>query len=404
MTAGALVLAACGNATATNPAPTRTPTATASTAPTPTIGPAPAPAAIPAAGPATSIAFADPRHGWALVGCGSASAGTTPVATSVACQLVATTDGGRTWHALAKGLPSGATLQFLGDHTGFAAVAGGGCVQGACPGVVLATTDGGATWTTRYAGPLQLTSVDYTAPTTAWGIASGQLRESLDGGATWVAARAPATCSLSFVRFRTAQDGVAGGHSAQGPCTIATADGGTSWRPVITGSADPALQPALAAFAKTFDQVLQQAWHGGAQCAATDERLLPGGAGWLYLNCDPFNPGALAVLRTADGGGSWQLAWGVQACLMGCHGNGQGQEPLFYLDGSTLWRVAPSGEARSTDGGRTWSSGGQLCPQGGGCPVSVAFVSAARGWAVAQNGVYATTDGGGTWTQAWPGQ
>ncbi len=404
-----MLLAACGTSSAPG-APTAT--ATASTGPAPATAPVTASAVAtptatasafrPASGPAVSIAFADTHHGWALTDCGTAAAGKSPLANGVACRLAATADGGRTWTAAATGLPAGATLQFLDDRTGFASVGGGDCVQGACPGMILATTNGGATWNARYSGALALGSVDYTSPATAWGVASGALYQSTDGGATWASAQAPGGCSLDFVRFSTAENGIAGGHGSQGPCTIATRDGGASWRAVITGGADPSLRPALAAFAGTFDQVLQGAWQGGAQCAATDERLVFGGTGWLYVTCDPFNPGALAVLHTADGGATWQLAWGIQACLMGCHGDGGGQEPLFYLDGTTVWRVAPSGEARSTDGGRTWRSGGQLCRQGSGCPVSVAFVSAEDGWAVTQGGLYGTTDGGATWTQQWP--
>jgi photosystem II stability/assembly factor-like uncharacterized protein len=416
--AGALLLAGCGgagtpagaatgtatpppataSATATSTATSSTPPATASATTTATASAATS--LFLASGPASGVVFADAQHGWALVDCGSTAAGKSPLPGD-ACRLLATSDGGSTWAPVAAGLPAGANLQFVDDRTGFASVQGGGCVQGTCPGAVLGTTDAGATWKPVYSGPLQLTSVDYSTPSTGWAIVAGKLQQSTDGGAAWTAVSTP-TCQLRFVRFSSAQDGVAGGGGPSGPCTITTSDGGSSWQSTLTGTADPALKPALAAFSASFDPQLQRNWQGGAQCSVADARLLGSGSGWLYLNCDPFDPGALMVARTTDGGANWQFAWGIDACLMGCHSDGLGQEPLYFLDGSTAWRAAQSGEARTTDGGQTWASGGQLCQPGGGCPVSVAFVTATRGWAVTRDGLFASTDGGRTWTKQWP--
>ena len=414
---GALLLAACGSTPASTPtapavtataatgtwtAPataTATQTATAAT-PTPSATATATPgsgATYAFGGPAPGVVFPDAQHGWALVDCGSAAAGKSPIPGD-ACRLVATSDGGQTWTSVATGLPAGANLQFLDDHTGFATIQGGGCVQGTCPGFVFSTTDGGKTWTKAYIGALQLTSMDYAAASAAWAVVNGALESSADGGASWRAVSAPA-CKLDFVRFVSANNGLAGGGSAQGPCLITTSDGGATWQAAPTAAA---LAPALSAFKANLDGTLASQWQNGAQCSAADERLAGDGTDWLYLNCDPFSPGALLVARRAPGAATWQLAWGINACLMGCHSDGGGEEPLFYINGTTAWRAAPTGEARTTDGGQTWQTGASICPQGSACPASLAFVTANHGWAVTREGLFTTTDGGQTWSKQWP--
>lgn len=409
--AGLLLLSACGpkpaghqggGAATTVPAPTPTPRGTATTTPTAVVLP-------PAAGPGRGVVFADASHGWSLVGCGAAGSGASPVPGS-ACRLLATRDGGKTWVERAKGLPASARLQFLSPQVGFATVNGGNCIQGKCPGVILATADGGKTWSKRYTGPLNLSSIDFASAKSGWAMVAGALYHSTDGGAHWsatVPAAAPTfpACKLRFVRFATSRAGIAGGGSSRGPCVIVTADGGATWRATVLGADSQSLSAAMAAYAKAmkFSGELQTMWKGGRQCVAERAQVAPGGAGWLEIICDPFNPGALAVMHTSDGGHGWHYAWGVAACLMGCHSVNGGKQPLFFLNGTTAWRVAPHGAQRTTDGGDTWTAGQDLC-QDPGCQVNLAFVSAADGWATTVSGqaLYATRDGGRTWTKAWP--
>jgi len=341
----------------------------------------------PAAGPGHGLAFLDASRGWALVDCGN---GTSTVPGTPACRLVTTADGGKTWTQAATGLPASARLQFFNAQDGFATVDGGTCAHGLCPAYVLGTTDGGRTWTTRYSGPVELASIDFSSPTAGWSIVDGGLDQSTDGGLHWhesvAAAQAIGTaCTMDFVRFSTSEAGMAGGGSSGGPCLATTSDGGATWKladgkPIRTGLQALNLQGVTAA------------------CAAADAS-----PGWLHVTCDPASPGAMAVLRTGDGGATWTYAWGVAACLMGCRSDNAGMQPLFFLDASTVWRLAPRGAQRTTDEAATWTGGQPLCADPG-CQVNLAFVTADRGWAVVADGqsLDTTADGGRTWTRQWP--
>jgi photosystem II stability/assembly factor-like uncharacterized protein len=376
-----LAIAACGAKAPTPPAP-------------------PATSLSPAAGPNPGIAFLDASHGWALADCGAVDS---VVPNTTGCRLIATTDGGKTWTAAATGLPSTARLQFFSATAGFATVSGGMCAHGLCPGYVLATTDGGRTWTARYAGPVEVASIDFSSPAAGWSVVDGGVDQSTDGGVHWhesvAAAQGIGTkCKIAFVRFSSSLGGIAGGTGGSGPCLATTDDGGATWK--LAGTKP--LQTALAQYAAAF-RLDATRWSGGQACAAEDGRMDADRTGWLAVGCDPFHPGALAVLRTSDGGTTWNYVWGVQACPMGCHSDNAGMQPLFFLNGAAVWRVAPHGVERTTDAGTHWSAGQPLCSDPG-CQVSLAFVSADLGWASTAYGqaVYMTRNGGQSWTRQWP--
>jgi len=126
----------------------------------------------------TSVDFISDLRGWAA-GAGS---------------LLATSDGGKHWTALPEACPLIRTVHFVSSAAGFAVAGGSGIVQygGAAPevaGVVLATGDGGHSWH-RLAAPANAQSVCFNNPRSGWLGADGRLYRTADGGHRWTLAAA----------------------------------------------------------------------------------------------------------------------------------------------------------------------------------------------------------------------
>jgi hypothetical protein len=123
----------------------------------------------------TSADFISAQDGWAV---GTAS-------------LLATTDGGAHWTALPEPCPVIRSVHFTSPADGVA-VAGGQNVGGADPetpvlgGVVLATSDGGRTWH-RLATPANAQTACFSDPRHGWLGANGLLYRTADGGRDWTA-------------------------------------------------------------------------------------------------------------------------------------------------------------------------------------------------------------------------
>jgi photosystem II stability/assembly factor-like uncharacterized protein len=121
----------------------------------------------------TSVDFISAKDGWA--------AGPT--------SLLATTDGGAHWTALPEPCQVIRSVHFISPATGFA-VAGGQSPSGQGPalpvtgGTVLATGDGGRTWHT-VAAPANAQSVCFSDPQHGWLGANGLLYRTADGGKNW---------------------------------------------------------------------------------------------------------------------------------------------------------------------------------------------------------------------------
>jgi hypothetical protein len=126
----------------------------------------------------TSVDFVSDRRGWAV---GASS-------------LLATSDGGRHWTALPEACPLIRAVHFVSGSVGFAVASGTGISLsgGAAPefaGVVLATSDGGRSWH-RLAAPAEAQSVCFNDPRSGWLGAGGRLYRTIDGGHSWTLATA----------------------------------------------------------------------------------------------------------------------------------------------------------------------------------------------------------------------
>jgi hypothetical protein len=127
----------------------------------------------------TSVDFVSDQRGWAV---GTRS-------------LLATSDGGRHWTALPERCPLIRAVHFVSPAVGFAVAGGVGIVLygGAAPetaGVVLATGDGGHSWH-RLAAPADAQSVCFNDPGHGWLGAGGRLYRTADGGRTWTRVAGP---------------------------------------------------------------------------------------------------------------------------------------------------------------------------------------------------------------------
>jgi len=120
-----------------------------------------------------AVDFVSSRTGWAVG----------------ADTLLTTADGGAHWTSLPEPCPVIRSVHFISSLTGFA-VAGGTNVSGIgtqapmLGGLVLATTDGGRSWHLLPA-PADAQTVCFSDPRHGWLGAGGRLYESTDGGAHW---------------------------------------------------------------------------------------------------------------------------------------------------------------------------------------------------------------------------
>ena len=283
------------------------------------------PAAQPHVGRLDAIAFSDRSHGWAA-GEGA---------------IIATDDGGATWTEQYRGGADISALQFS-DHLHGWAVA---------TGSLLRTTDGGASWS-QAAEPAgrALTQVEFTDADHGWGIAypsgpgdasgptAGTLVRSGDGGDSWAVVKPRVANSVC----------VSGGNliAGSGSRVLSSADGGVSWTTLLDAASPQSgwLSATVRcsgpgsiwvlfegdsgagsqAYVAYFSGDAGRAWQpvvsspvtvalGTGMHRVVTLDSLPGPfdavstATAVFLGqCPACAPQRVTVLRTANGGGSWQ--------------------------------------------------------------------------------------------------
>ena len=230
--------------------------------------------------PGSALTFTSSEYGWRLGGLDgdphldlSLAAGPGGATTYAwpGESILATSDGGRTWTRLLDG-----TAEDTNGLWGFDLLSAS---IGWAVGVTSlhGTTDGGHTW--RPLGEpagTHLVTVDFTSPTTGWGLTTdGSLVSSTDGGATWSATtlREPASaiCFAGDTGYAVSQYGD----------VYATRDHGHGWQVVRSGAGDDST-PAWGDVACTGDQasvavqyLLGQGHHGKGETytvASTSDR------------------------------------------------------------------------------------------------------------------------------------
>lgn len=170
-------------------------------------------------GGVTTFQFLDANRGWAL---GRTATGSANGA------LWQTTDGGVNWQATTLPSTEFNALAFADANTGL--LVGNG-------GRVSRSTDGGKTWTAVASGVVQaFYGVRFTSATEAWIVgSSGTLLHSTDAGASWTAAPGVQTFThFRDIRFAGTKNGWVVGDAGT---ILATRDGGLTWSAQASGTA-----------------------------------------------------------------------------------------------------------------------------------------------------------------------
>jgi len=357
------------------------------------------------------IVFTDASHGWA-VGYRETDHGAHdyPI-------VVATSDGGVSWHA--QHLPAGegelSSVSFADAEQGWVVGHGLGDNGGS---IVLATTDGGATWSPQSAGTDEwLSSVTFVDRGHGWLTGGGKVLATTDGGSDWTA-NAPGIGAVA-VSFSDDLNGVCVG-SLGG---IATSDdGGAVWQ--VRGSVSPA-----AGFPMLADITFADGSHGWAVGSDAILATTDGGATWESQTSgadlkrvsfiDPTHGWAVGadgpadrrpvILHTSDGGLSWQL----QHAGKDGSGGFRGYTSVAFIDGQHGWvtgssatfpvRTAHPTVGRTTDGGVNWKV--LQLRRIHNVASAVSFVDARHGWIVCApydddhsgSKILRTMDGGLSW-------
>jgi photosystem II stability/assembly factor-like uncharacterized protein len=322
------------------------------------------------------------------------------------------------------------------------------------------------------AGPFRLTQIQdatFVDAAHGWllgaGCASGiqecrlMLEQTADGGQNWMVSPAPDLPAYPVdgygswhLRFGTAQDGW-----LYGPQLYATHDGGQSWTLARASSISSLVSAGQSVWA------LEGACPNG--CALSLVRSADAGRSWSRVNVPELDHAGFAVparvddmhgwilawgsqnraeptlLRTSDGGASWQSLAGPCSPSLGPSGDISGSSPsdvwvvcggvpgagqqlkqmAHSADGGVHWIVidlssngyvadlavtSPSRAwlafgrgplSMTVDGGRTW----RISIENNESGVSfVRFVDPLHGWAATPQQLYRTTDGGMHWLSA----
>jgi len=221
-----------------------------------------------------------------------------------------------------------------------------------------------------------LTQVDMVDERFGWGIQSGNVVSTSDGGRTWET-RAVAQMMQTAVKGMVVRDefseivGLSRSDAVaiRGESVGRTSDGGSSWSQ--TRMEDIVIRTA--------------AFSDGSNGWLAAEKRTAGGVGWRSV-----------LFATSDGGVSWN-----EVKLP----NATGVVWDVFADTGRLWVVGDV-FASSRDRGKTWERS-NACPDVYGTPAKIGFSDGAHGWLRTNQGANfcVTSDGGSSWqTRAYPAE
>ncbi len=335
---------------------------------------------------------------------------------------------------LSDGTPLGiSTMQFADARHGWL----GGL------GVILATSDGGASWHTQFVGSGNVTDFSMLSPTTGFAATSAGLLAL--NGQTW---RRVGPQPLAAVQFFSELVGYAESEVGNGGpvsySVLKTQDGGASWRTIAAGPVEAAcffsLQDGIAVSLPSsgFGLNIQSTRDGGATWSAGTTLQAAGyarqlvctkdGGAWMVVGGEgAMTRESYTLYRSPDYGATWSPVLGVP--LFGgitapgnptgvAKGPGTSPGPLAAVDGShavMLGVCYVCGDGTLTldatsDGGKTWQLSKAPIPGAAAVmPMFLDMLSPMRAWLLTgvptvgiagpatQFQVQSTGDGGTTW-------
>lgn len=296
----------------------------------------------------TQIQFLDARHGWAI-GLSPVRCGEDPASPPCRSIILSTSDGGRTWTKNAMGAQcvEYAHLQMIDGQHGWATQTLNFCASHRANSDVIATHDGGRSWHTVFRPPVQIESLHFGDRVHGWLVGSrpprceSEVYHTRDGGFSWrrdFQLHGFCQASIDFVDASTgwlrATDiracSMAGCRRSR---LYHTVDGGVHWR---------------------LEQPARVAWFGiGGGPEGTPGELLfvNRASGWLSFSANAV-AGGVAV--THDGGRHWLRRLptytvpdgnaapitAAEGWITGCRANGNVCSVLLHTkDGGQNWQV-----------------------------------------------------------------
>lgn len=320
-------------------------------------------------------------------------------------------------------------------------------------GVVQVSTNGGISYTNYGISGGDLNSVCFTDENTGWAVGNGgRVVKSINGGASWSPQTSGTANDLNGVKFINSNTGYACGNNGT---VIYTVNGGTTWQSYTTGTTKnllsiDAVNPTVVATGadgiiavyngtiwqiRDYKSVIKpdvrsvsmlnaSAFYtcgGGGfinfsndqgatrtyqdnpmQAPLSDIFMYDGSKGWAVANNNQ------AILRTSDGGATWQFQSGVTVTKslvrkQNTSGNIGNPFCLHPTNKNTVFILTGTVLRRSLDRGETWSTLNGSVP-GGSCH-SFFVNQADTNLMIASMGssggrVIVSTDYGATWTNS----
>ena len=285
-------------------------------------------------------------------------------AVGAAGEIIATTDGGKTWWPQNSPVSSDLySVDFVNRHLGFAVGDGG---------VFLRTSNGGHTWIQRSIGTsVNLRRIKFYNPRK--GIIAGEggfIARSDSRGLSWSIESSGVTENLHSVSYSSAQRAWAVGQNGR---VMRSTNGGRTW---------------------------------SAQTSNTTRRLKS-----IHMQRGTNRGVAVGaegrVIKTTDGGETW-----TEQTVSG--GSVQDLNDVHFVNSTTGWAVGNGGTImRTTDGGATWSGSNPVSADlqavafvkagsgsgGSGRSISKMGTDYSGGIVGGDGNILASEDSGGTWTR-----
>jgi photosystem II stability/assembly factor-like uncharacterized protein len=238
--------------------------------------------------------------------------------------------------------------------------------------------------------PCWLRDATSPAPATAFLLCEqGGLWTTTDSGATWLPLSTGSAERHRAFTWLDAKRGIAVGN---GGMVLATADGGNTWQPRVSGVKDHLTDITFvgeSGWIAGYQGVVLHSTDGGKTWARQTTHTSLTLESIFFLDKDHgWSVGwSGTVLRTVDGGQNWTLVkvpdaqWTLTA--------------ITFVDANNGWLTGFAGQLlRSKDGGATWTA--QASPVKSWL-TSVAFDRAGRGWITYDDGLLLSEDHGETW-------